>query len=97
MGACSELEDYLLKKLNKKSPHTKAKVLKILKYLIEKGHHGFRQDLQRRTDSIRNAMSSYPRSSVAILPSCAAMAPLAHFVYAWSFLPDRLVPPRAEG
>jgi len=70
VGACSELEDYLLKRLGKKSPHTKAKVLRILKHLIEKGHHGFRQDLQRRTDAIRNATSAFARR---ILPTCPAV------------------------
>jgi hypothetical protein len=57
VSTCAELQDDLLSRLKKKSPHTKAKVLKILKHLAEKGHEGFKQDLQRRTDLIRDAMA----------------------------------------
>ena len=88
VAMCSDLEDYLLGRLAKKSPHVKAKVsheqwlfidfrrslcrcagalshshislpqvCKILKYLAEKGHDSFRQDLQRRTEEIRAAMA----------------------------------------
>lgn len=84
----SELEDDLLNRLKRKSPHTKAKVrlfsdamvkfeyqvcyyvvhlmcnlgahlkvLKILKHLVEKGHEGFKLDLQRRTEEVRACMS----------------------------------------
>lgn len=56
-ATCSELEDDLLTRLKRKSPHTKAKVLKILKHLVEKGHDSFKTDLQRRTDEIRACMS----------------------------------------
>eukprot|EP00050_Salpingoeca_kvevrii_P000894 m.158022 g.158022 ORF g.158022 m.158022 type:complete len:734 (+) comp10242_c1_seq1:2155-4356(+) len=57
VSACSELEDYLIGRLKKKKPHILAKTLKILKVLVEKGHDGFRQDLQRRTDEIRQCQS----------------------------------------
>ncbi|EGD81367.1 hypothetical protein PTSG_02086 [Salpingoeca rosetta] len=51
-----DLMDYLLARVKKKSVYTKIKALKILKYLVEKGHEGFFKDLQRRSDDIRQAM-----------------------------------------
>lgn len=57
VATCAELEDELLSRLKNKSPHTKYKVLKILKHLVEKGHEGFKQDLQRRTEPIRDCIS----------------------------------------
>lgn len=54
---CSQLQDELLVRLKKKSAHTKIKVLKILKYLVERGHESFTKDLQRRTEEIRECSS----------------------------------------
>ena len=51
------MQDELLVRLKKKSAHTKIKVLKILKYLVERGHESFTKDLQRRTEEVRECLS----------------------------------------
>ena len=58
----ADLMEYLLARLKKKSVHTKIKTLKILKYLVEKGHEGFYKDLQRRSDELRQAMGVLGRA-----------------------------------
>jgi ENTH domain len=52
VNACQRLQDNLLRRVKKKSPVVKFKVLRIIKYLLEKGHTSFRRDLQRRTELI---------------------------------------------
>eukprot|EP01068_Selenidium_serpulae_P015974 Selendium_serpulae@DN6256_c0_g1_i10.p1 len=53
----AELEDFLLKRLNRDDPYVKLKVLKIIKYVSENGNPEFRRALQRKTEAIKQCMS----------------------------------------
>ncbi|KAK2192390.1 hypothetical protein NP493_30g01019 [Ridgeia piscesae] len=49
---CQQLLDHLVSRLNDHSCHVKLKVLKIMKYLVERGHPQFRQNLRRTSQGI---------------------------------------------
>ncbi|KJE98135.1 hypothetical protein CAOG_08149 [Capsaspora owczarzaki ATCC 30864] len=52
---CGELEDYLMRKLDKPHCFVKLKALRILAYLIDKGNPTIKRDLMQRTNALRAA------------------------------------------
>ena len=55
--ACREVQDILLSRLTHKSPYTKIKSFRIIKYVCGRGSPSFRQDLTRRTEVLRDLQS----------------------------------------
>ena len=55
--ACQGVRDVLLSRLRHNSPYTKAKCLRIIKYVCNHGSPSFRQDLTRRTEVVRELQS----------------------------------------
>jgi hypothetical protein len=51
---CTEVQNYLLKRLEKDAPIVKLKSLRVIKHVILKGHETFHKDLQRRFQPIKN-------------------------------------------
>lgn len=54
-GYCISLLEFLVSQLEKRSYHTKLKVLKLMTYVVEKGHQDFRQGLRRQATGIKEA------------------------------------------
>lgn len=54
-GYCISLLEFLVSQLEKRSYHTKLKVLKLMAYIVEKGHPDFRHGLRRQATGIKEA------------------------------------------
>ncbi|KAI0232550.1 AP-4 complex accessory subunit tepsin [Lamellibrachia satsuma] len=62
---CQQVLDFLLSRLDDQSCYVKLKVLKILKYLVERGHPQFRQSLRRTSQGVTDTTKfSRPVSGV---------------------------------
>ncbi|XP_013408418.1 AP-4 complex accessory subunit tepsin [Lingula anatina] len=54
---CQSLLSYLVDKLDSKSYHVKLKVIKIMRYLVDNGHHEFVEGLRKKSRGIKEAES----------------------------------------
>ena len=53
---CTNLEEFLLKRLKKDHVHQKLKTLKVIKHCCQQGHSSFRRELQRHTGDIKECL-----------------------------------------
>lgn len=56
VDACRQLEEYLIKRLQKDSVHVKLKALRVIKHCCLHGHMTFRRDMQSKTMAIKEMM-----------------------------------------
>eukprot|EP00286_Rhodomonas_abbreviata_P009510 CAMPEP_0181334656 /NCGR_PEP_ID=MMETSP1101-20121128/26388_1 /TAXON_ID=46948 /ORGANISM="Rhodomonas abbreviata, Strain Caron Lab Isolate" /LENGTH=448 /DNA_ID=CAMNT_0023444671 /DNA_START=243 /DNA_END=1586 /DNA_ORIENTATION=+ len=69
--ACGTVEDAMLARLEKKSANVRLKTLRLMKILVESGAPGFKRDLQRRTQAVRDCLHfrGDPHPTMGDLPS----------------------------